>query len=174
MNGYTAWSGGVVCEMNGQTRQKLCLIVSQRDGTFCKCCGALPSERQLILDHKNNNPKDNRPENLQFLCRPCNYLKNPRPQNSYVSENEAPDIETEIEINRVCEPQFKRYACQRRNEEGPVEEKDLMNAGAEAVGVSPVTTKRYLDKMCSSHGIFQRKKIGRKIVIDYKLDIDKV
>ena len=35
------------------------------------------------------------------------------------------------------------------DEHGKLEERDLINSGAQIIGISPVTAKRYLDKMCS-------------------------
>ncbi len=85
-----------------------------------------------------------------------------------VNENESQDNMTELEINRTKEPQFKKYVAHRINENDSVQEKDLIYSGAEHVGISPVTAKRYLDKMCSSTGILKRKQVGKKIIIDYK------
>jgi len=62
--------------MNGVTRKKLFPLIATRDGEYCRCCGALPDERQLVIDHKDNDNSNNNLTNLQLLCRTCNYLKN--------------------------------------------------------------------------------------------------
>jgi len=154
--------------MNGYTRRKLYQIVAKRDGEFCKGCQSLPTEKQLILDHIDNNNKNSEVNNLQLLCRACNYRKDPRrPVDVCECESEAPD-QTELEVNRTREPQFRKFASHKINENRTVPEKDLIYSGAEHVGISPVTAKRYLDKMCSSTGILKRKQVGKTIVIDYK------
>ena len=46
------------------------------NGDFrCKLC---QSQHRITLDHINNNPEDNRLENLQVLCADCNRAKNER------------------------------------------------------------------------------------------------
>ncbi len=84
--------------MNGIMRKKLYRIIAERDGEYCKCCGKLPSEGQLVIDHRDNNEKNNDLANLQLLCRSCNYLKNPRrPVDECVSENEI----SELQVNKT-------------------------------------------------------------------------
>jgi hypothetical protein len=158
--------------MNGKTRKKLYKLVVKRDGEYCKMCGALPNERQLILEHRDNDDTNNNLENIQIMCRPCNYRKNPReserPENlcvkSYISTSKI----TEMQVNKTKEPLFKKYVAQWINEYGYAVEKDLTNAGAEHVGISQVTVKRYLDKMCSLEGIYRRYVKVRTPVITYK------
>lgn len=157
--------------MNGPTRAKVYKLLIQRDGELCCLCGALSSLKQLVIDHKNNNNKDNRLENLQLSCRRCNYLKNPRrPLDLCVSEGVALE-QTELAVSRLKEPMFKKYVNHRVSEEVEVPETDLINAGAEDISASPVTTKRYLNKMCSSRGIFERVRIGGTIIVRYKKDM---
>jgi hypothetical protein len=158
--------------MNGPTRIKLYKIVSNRDGEFCRGCQALPWEKSLILEHRNNNPKDNRPENLQIMCRACNYVKNPRGGPLDQSENVSEYVnKSELEVSRTKEPLFRRFVCQRLNEERQVTQNDIINSGAEHVEISPVTAKRYLDKMCSVTGLLQRKIVVTTVVIEYKPQI---
>ena len=84
-----------------------------------------------------------------------------------MSENEK----SELEVSRKKEPLFRRFVAHEINDRGVVPERELINSGAEHVGVSPVTTKRYLDKMCSLFGIFQRKQLGSTISVQYKNEI---
>jgi len=128
----------------------------------------LDTERPLVIDHRDNNNRNNDLSNLQILCRSCNYLKNPRrPVDLCVSEEETHD-QTELEVNRQREPLFRRYVLHLINEQISIPQKDLIDSGSEHVSISPVTAKRYLDKMCSSTGICQRHQVGKIIVIEYK------
>jgi len=158
-------------KMNGPTRKKTYLIIADRDGEYCRGCGALPTERPLVIDHRDNDNGNNSPDNFQLLCRPCNYRKNPRrPVDECVSEEETHD-QSEIEVSRLREPFFRKYAYHLVNEQKTVPEIDIINSGAEHVSISPVTAKRYLNKMCSSIGLLQRKHIGKSINIQYKDDL---
>ena len=154
--------------MNGETRKKLYVWIAKRDGDYCHCCGRLPIEKQLIIDHRDNDNSNNNLDNLQILCRTCNYVKNPRRPLEEVSESINKE-ETELQKSNRTEPQFKRFAIQELNQSKRhnVLEQELINAGAEYVGISPVTTKRYLNKLCSSRGILRRIYIGNKIYISY-------
>jgi len=147
--------------MNGRTRKKIYNYLIRRDGPYCKCCGALASERPLVVDHKDNNNANNQEDNHQLMCRSCNYLKNPRrserPVDKCVSEYENETV-SELAVNREDEWQFRDYVYGRLEEQGEITEKDLLAAGAEVVGNSQVTCKRYLEKMCSSEGKCYRKK----------------
>jgi len=158
-----------VSKMNGPTRKKVYEFLAKRDGEYCRCCGALPSERQLVVDHRDNNNSNNDPDNHQLLCRSCNALKNPRPVDVCVSENGAQA--TELQINRTKEPKFKKMLAQLINEKQYHEEKDLTNSIAERLDLSPVTVKRYLDKACSSQGVYQRYTEKSSIIIGYKTEI---
>ena len=160
--------------MNGRTRKKLYDLLIKRDGPNCRCCGALESERQLIIDHRDNNNSNNNPDNLQLLCRSCNYLKNPRgserPVDMCVSHGWSRDL-SEIEISRTKKPKFKKFVAKWVNEEREVPEEDLIYSGSESLDICPITDYRYLRPMCSRDGIYERvKKVGR-FVIRYKSGI---
>lgn len=159
--------------MNGITRKKLYDLVAKRDGEFCKCCGALPYERQLVLDHRDNNNRNNSPGNLQLLCRICNYNKNPRPEN-HVCEKIGPRYDTELEINRKKEPQFKKYVNHQVNERKQVPWDDLKYSGAEILDISPETVERYLRKLTSSAGIYQTKLVGDNYMVEYKDELPEI
>ena len=78
------------------------------------------------------------------------------------------DRETEITINREKEPKFREYVEFRVREEKEVTQQDLINGGAELLGCSQKTTRRYLDKLTSSEGKYQKKKIENIIMIYLK------
>ena len=159
-----------VTKMNGPTRKKIYGILEERDGGFCKHCRVSEKEKQLVVDHVDNDNRNNGIENLQLLCRRCNYLKNPRgPVDNRVCENE--EI-SEIQINRKSEPLFRKFVAHEINEKTSVPEDDLIYAGAEDANVSPETTRRYLKKMISSRGLFTRIKIRSRYFICYKNELD--
>ena len=154
--------------MNGPTRKKLYTIIAERNGEYCRGCSALASERQLVLDHKDNNNDNNDPNNFQFLCRSCNYIKNPRrPVDMCVSESED-HVESEIERSDKKQPIFRKFVYHQLNERNYVPRKILRNAGAEYAEISTVTADRYLDKICSEIGLCEEFQVGKTIVIRYK------
>lgn len=157
-------------ELNGRTRKNFYDLLANRDGEYCKCCGKLPIECQLVVDHKDNNPLNNDPSNLQLLCRRCNYLKNPRrePVDLCVSESVADGRITEIDINRRKESLFRKQVFHMINEFGEFPENELKNSISEDIGISPVTATRYLDKMCSGRGILERVNRVKTVTIRYK------
>ena len=154
-------------KMNGPTRKRFYLEMVEDEGEYCKKCGVSGKERQLVIDHKDNDNSNNRRENRQFLCRHCNYLKNPRPVDECVNDCEE-STPSEIQIKTTKEPLFRRFIYHELNEYGTVPEYDLINSGAEHADISPVTSKRYLNKMCSSVGLLIRKKVVQTITIQYK------
>lgn len=157
-------------KMSGPMRKKLYVIIAERDEEYCRCCGKLPNEGQLIIDHKDNNNSNNDPKNLQLLCRSCNYLKNPRPEpvDLSVSESVIDGTTSEIDTSRRKEPIFRKFAFHLVNEMGEVPQNDIIYSGSEEIGISPVTARRYLDKMCSGRGIFEKVNRVKTVVIRYK------
>lgn len=103
--------------MNARTRLKLYPQVVARDGEQCKKCGVKSTEKQLVLDHKNNDNRDNRLENLQLCCKSCNYKKNPRKEpvdNMCVSVcEEARPMTPEMTENRRMEPLFRNWLFEK-------------------------------------------------------------
>ena len=158
---------------NGRDRKRDYENHKKRDGAYCRGCQALESERELIIHHKDNNNSNNSYSNQILLCRKCNYMVHPR-----LSERKPLDVcggvcdsldrETEITINREKEPKFREYVEFRVREEKEVTQQDLINGGAEYCGCSPKTTRRYLDKLTSSEGKYQKKKIENIIMIYLK------
>ena len=165
-----------VSRMNGRTRTKFYKEMIDDEGEFCKECGVPGKDKQLVIDHIDNNNSNNNRKNRRFLCRSCNYKKNPRgPVDKCVSESAFED-ETELQNSKKNEPLVRRYIFHRLNENGgnPIPETDLLNSAAERIGNSPVTCKRYLNKMCSPEGVLQRKLSGKTTVIGYKRELDLV
>lgn len=149
--------------INSRMRKKAYKFLKSTTGAFCKMCQIHESEKELVIDHIDNNNSNNNPSNWQFLCRKCNYIKNPRlaerePLDSVgVSECVSLNYQTpnEITINREKEPLFRECIEQIISKNIEFEKSDLINSGAERVGISIKTSRRYLDKMCSSAGNYQ-------------------
>jgi len=162
-----------MCNMNSRDGRKWRDFLKEKNGGYCQWCKVSDKDKQLVIDHKDNHNNNNHPDNLQLLCRSCNYKKNPRlserePLDKCVSvgnkqnnnQNTTQDSNiykyystintpSEIEINRAKEPRFIIYIEKTIDEHGEWEEIDLKNSGAQAIGISTTTAKRYLDKMCS-------------------------
>ncbi len=127
-------------------------MLSDRDGDHCAFCQTPATKKQLVIDHIDYNNSNNDMVNLQLLCRRCNYIRNSGKSGDTC---ERPK-ETEIEINRKKEPQFRKFVYDTLNKRGHVKPKDLINSGAELCEISTTTVKRYLDKMCSKEGLCKR------------------
>ncbi len=152
--------------MNSRTRKKLYIFLVNQDGECCKNCGRIPPEVDLVVDHKDNNNDNNHPDNIQLLCRRCNYLKNPR-RPLDLSEREE-DEETELQKSRRLRPLVRRFILHEINERVVVSEKELLDGGAEVHASSQQTIKRILDSMCSLYGILERVRQGGTNIIRYK------
>ena len=74
----------------------------------------------------------------------------------------------EININRTKEPLFKFLLAKIINEENHHEESDLVLSLAFLMESSPMTVGRYLGKVCSSAGIYDRVKTREGTIIQYK------
>ena len=147
--------------MNKRDRDKFYRILAERDGEVCNICKTPASKKQLIVDHKNNNKRDNRLENLQLLCRKCNYLKNPRKKPVdfvcvSVCEERAPP--PEMQANRRMEPLFRQWLFKKWMVNKSIRKDEAITAGAEHIGASTETTRRYVAKMTSSEGNYAIRK----------------
>ncbi len=158
---------------NGRDRKRDYENIKKRDGAYCRGCQALETDRELIIHHKDNNNSNNNYSNQIFLCRKCNYLVHPRlserePLDVCGGVSEPFDTPSEIKINREKEPLFRKYAEEEVKANVQVLEKELINSGAEKLGLSIRTTPKYLKKMCSALGILQRIKIKKEYYIIMK------
>lgn len=152
--------------MNSRMRRKVYAYLKKKFGAYCQGCHALETEKKLVIDHKDNNNSNNNPDNWQFLCRSCNYIKNPR-----LREREPLDVcggecdlfskPTEISINREKEPKFREYVIQQVARNGPMIRRELVNTASERIGISQKTATHYLDKMCSYEGEYIIRKVGK-------------
>ena len=149
--------------------RKIAYARLKKFGAYCRGCQALESEKELIIDHKDNNNSHNHPSNLQFLCRSCNYIKNPRlaerPLDVCGGEWDLFSKPTEISINREKEPEFREYVIRQVARNGPMKRRELVNTASERIGISQKTATRYLDKMCSYEGEFIIRKVGKQVCL---------
>ena len=142
-----------MARMNGATRKRLYGVLVRKTGDFCKLCEEPASEiTKLIIDHIDNDNSNNCLDNLQLLCRKCNYRKNPR-QPVAISERTSTEA---IRVNQSKEPKFREFVYGKINTKGSEDYRELIISGAENVGISPITAKRYLDKMCSDEGKLEK------------------
>jgi hypothetical protein len=146
--------------MNGNQRKKLHYRLITRDGANCNNCYVSHTIRKPIIDHIDNNNRNNILENLQLLCRACNYRKNPRiseRDSSYTSNENKHTGSSSIIINQEKEQKFRNFVYQemifgqKRNHS----RKNIINGGAEIVGISPETANRYFKKLSSFTGLLE-------------------
>ena len=158
---------------NGRDRKRDYENIKKRDGAYCRGCQVLETEKELVIHHKDNNNSNNNYSNQIFLCRKCNYLVHPRlserePLDVCGGVSEPFDTPSEIKINREKEPLFRKYAEEEVKANAQVLEHELINSGAEKLGLSIRTTPRYLKKMYSSAGDYQRIKTKTEYYIIMK------
>jgi len=146
---------------NKETRDReYPLIIEKQRGEYCVMCKIEPwilkeqgKSPILFIDHINNNNSDNRMSNYQLLCRSCNTKKNHPTLAEPFTRTASPEMIT----GKKYEADFRRWVAGQfmENENIGLEHNYLINSGAEFVGCSPVTIKRYLSKMTSSNGIYE-------------------
>lgn len=151
--------------MNGRDRDRFYPQVSKRDGEICKGCGKLPSETKegfLLIDHRDNNNSNNDLDNLQLLCRRCNYLKNPRGQRELSERAATPEMKKGERMERFFRSWL--FGIVTTNHKWLLE--DVIDAGAEKTGGSTETIKRYIRKCVSSEGIYEivEGQLGREFI----------
>ena len=147
-----------------------------RDGERCKDCGEQPPA-ELFIDHVDNDPSNNDPTNLRLLCRRCNRLNTivtsmsvsvKAGENAAMADNATVLVDAtqqarrkvdyssggaEMQASNMYEVPFRKWVRQTLRESGqPVSMVFLINGGAEKVGCSVMTTRRYMQKMLSPMG----------------------
>jgi len=143
-----------------------------RDGEFCQRCHKSPAATfPLEIDHIDGNPKNDAPGNLQLLCKRCNIQirntmdaysakwgregeKTEGKANTRIAKSAANYREgsPEMQANLLYEVAYRKWLLKEINTQGGLDKKEAINAGAELVGCSPNTTKRYLEKLTSAGG----------------------
>ncbi len=152
--------------------------LSTRDGDYCHRCGKIPAALYgLEVDHIDGNPKNNEPYNLRLLCKNCNIaLRNTQRSYSAHNEREREIIDgksatriakedanyrqgsPEMKANLLFEVTFRRWLLGEINTGEGISKKEAINSGAELTGCSPLTTRRYLEKLTCSAGCLKEEK----------------
>jgi len=135
------------------------------DQTYGHKCSVCPATDRLELDHVNGDPSDNRLANFQWLCKSCNLAARGLNRTARLgecgSDQQVEDgvASAEIEINREKEPAFRKWLFTRVSDRRPLYKDEAIYAGAETVGCSSQSTRRYLAKLVSAAGIYTTEKV---------------
>lgn len=140
--------------MNSRDRNFVYPIIVQRDGEYCKGCGLSANETKekfLLIDHIDNDNSNNNINNLQLLCRACNYYKNPRSDKPLTERPLTP----EMKKGERMEKHFRNwlFGIVSNNHKWLLE--DVIDSGAEITGGSTETIKRYVRKCVSDAGMYE-------------------
>lgn len=171
-------------------------FIAARDGEYCldPSCHKRPPKVRLEIDHADNDPSNWDPDNLHLLCQRHNLKmrqmttrEHIRLIKAYCDFNvcvcvrekglkDTPEIReiidfrcgsTEMQANSHYEPVYRDFIFRVLNAQGEAEKKDLNNSASHYCGCSPVTGRRYLEKLTSSIGPLKEAKdgIGNVIVV---------
>lgn len=149
--------------MSKQQRDRVWERVYERDKELvngawrirCHDCGSFGSKSSLVVHHIDNNAGNNELSNLLPLCRRCNYMWDPQGSGSREKPQVAGDDDArsaELRKNQTAEPKFRMWVLAFIRKKGPQVKEIVIDAGAEAAGISPITAARYLKKLCSLMG----------------------
>ena len=149
--------------MNKKTRDILYpLVLAQQGGEYCVLCdrdfanllkdGHKPEFCIDLDDNSNNHSKKNLRE-MQLLCHSCNTKKN----HPNLGEPYERSASPEMAKGKVDEGNFRRWVMGHyiENENIGLTYDYLMNTGAELVGNSQESCKRYIAKMTSTAGAYE-------------------
>jgi hypothetical protein len=151
-------------------------IVEKQKGEYCIMCGkdpyilqSLGQSPKLVIDCIPNDGDHTNPAKLQLLCYSCNTKKN-----HWRLEPEERRATPEMIKGRKDEKDFRRWVLGHflSDENTALSYDYLLGSGAEKVGCSTETIKRYLLKMASSEGMYDwSDKFGSTCLVlkkDYK------
>jgi len=149
------------------------------DGEFCQVCGKIPTALfGLEIDHIDGNPNNWKPENLRLLCKNCNVSLGNKSRTRVPAERErereiidgkpATRIakedanyrqgSPEMKANLLFEVTFRRWLLGEINTGEAISKQEAIQSGAELVGCSPLTTRRYLEKLTCKAGCLKEEK----------------
>ena len=146
-----------VPRMRGEAARIVYQFLVGRDGEKCWGCSR---KRNLVVDHKDGNVRNNAPQNLRLACRRHNWFAERQltgvREREKVGEDaglvERGSMSKELEASRDNEPLFRSWMLDQIMGGKEVTFTDAMYGGAEFVGCSPAATYRYLKKMLSDPG----------------------
>ena len=149
--------------MNSKTRKELYpMVVSQQGGEYCVYCNKTIQDLAMegksttfcidIDDNSGNHSKSNLRQ-MQLLCRSCNTKKN-HPSNMEPFHRQATP---ELILGKKYEKHFRNWVAglYMPNENAGFHHDYIVNSGAEMIGCSTETIKRYLAKMTSTEGNYE-------------------
>lgn len=148
--------------LNSRQRKMLYIsILVRQGGEYCAICGRRRKQLledglsgELCIDHKDNRNSNNRLTNLQFLCHSCNTKKN----HPSIEDPQQRVMTPEMALGKSYEKRFRKWVSgliQSPENHGVLQYEFLVNSGAERIGCSPETIKRYLKKLTSKAGSYE-------------------
>jgi len=165
--------------LSSRELKKIKRELTKRDGQKCKICNNnnIPLKR-LLVEHIDNNYKNNNMDNLQLACQSCNIKKNPPYQKikdvdnvrvrECVSLEETPKPQSaEMARNMKSEPMFIGWLEKEMRHCNKMELEDVVCSGAQYSGVSIDTIRtRYLKKLTSRLGFYDVvEELGVKFIV---------
>lgn len=146
--------------LNGRERARIYPILVARDGAVCRWCGVSATVKPLVVDCIDNSGDHSSLHNLQFLCRSCNTMKNPRSLGRFNPRRvRAVDdflvrrpMSKEMEINLRAEPMFIKWLLSKLKRIPRLQLVKVINSGAQRAGCGQQAVTRYLDKLASDEG----------------------
>jgi hypothetical protein len=157
---------------------------AENDGkTICYICENEFKPEQLIKEHKDNNRKNNKEENLGLACRECNYKKNPPKfyklkgesfdsmcERVRVSMQQLPKAQSaEMDRNQTAKPLFDKWFYSEMLLYQEMEVEDIKYSGSKIAGVVPSTVlNNYLKPHCSRIGEFEMFEVDKVKKVKWK------
>ncbi|MFC2067742.1 HNH endonuclease [Chloroflexota bacterium] len=167
-----------------------------RDGDHCIICRARPPKAKLEIDHIDGNTTNNNRNNLCLLCKKHNCeMRGQKPSEhkriihrySLLNEREKKNSpampatqftkevldyqsgSVEMQANSMFETHYREWIMSKVTTMNEFLKEEAINAGAELVGCSPLTTRRYLQKLTSSNGpLYETKDAFERVVLRFK------
>ena len=134
------------------------------------------TQNTLDIDHIDGDKHNNEPGNLRLLCRRCNVIAQRqgglrvancvsvceraegKPATRIIkAAAKYQDGSPEMKANLFYEVTFREWLLEQINLDGGINKREAIASGAELVGCSPSTTKRYIEKLTSKAGCLDEK-----------------
>jgi hypothetical protein len=166
--------------MNSKQRAQFYPIIAARDGEECIACKNPGTKKTLIIDHWDDDNGNNAISNLHFLCRRCNARKSLSKKRTVTQgdhstlkekEREEERENTRMQIfkkSQACEPKFRSYLFGEVVAAGRTLMREVLDSGAEYVGCSQQTIRRYLMKLTSRNGMYELVSVDDAVYVQFK------